>query len=875
MASSEQQSGEPWFLKTSYPVLVPAHEALTLSNAEFDNFIAEELGRPVDTVLLEKSEPELVQAMSDVTSDTETFTLVSESSSTEIRDALAAARITEDVEMKDESNLETKTSEADAPAAGPFMKALLEPSLTPTPPNMDNKILTENDDLAHRSTNSPLVDLFFELEEVLSGPRLRELLDGAWAADPLATLKIIFNARSIHLGKSSKNIFYRAAGWLAQNHPFTLVANLRWLSRPVIEKKAKKEGEDDLVIVESELDEEDLRRYDVQYGVSHGYWKDLLNLLVLAVNKKLDVLSNPRDVLNVENGIIKHKAMQRRYEKSEPRGAMRGGRGRGAMARQRVTRRSKIREKPMPHALEEKTVHIGNHQTAKKLALNRHKDVVAFKFYNDKLYRVLHLAIARLFAEQLQSDLTALHGTDAKAKKAISLCGKWAPSHGHSHDRQTTIISSIAEIMYPRESFDDTLSPSDTRETYLRHARERYRKDVSALRKHMDVVERDISAKTFSNIHYDRVPSQALQNYTRLFITKDFERFESYIDRLAEGKAKISGATLFLSVLVRKARMSNALTLNRNHMMLMSPNDIVERKMKEMEAKVADGQWSSLVQRIKDSGTLSSSIAVCDVSGSMSHPTFSDGTCPMDSAIGLSLLVAEVTEPPFGGAFITFSATPEVVQVKVEESFTSKVSKFIEYGWGYNTDFVATFEKLILPMAVKNKVKQEDMVKRVFVFSDMQFDEAEITGNQDKWSTSYERIEKKFKEAGYDMPELIFWNLAGGRAGYGGQSDGDPVAPKPVLASQTGTSLVSGYSQALMKAFMDNGSFEDPEDEEDESEEEAEEEPTKETEDDDAVVVMKDDSVKPEKKNKDKKNPLVTLKRVIGHKAYNMLRVVD
>lgn len=117
-----------------------------------------------------------------------------------------------------------------------------------------------------------------------------------------------------------------------------------------------------------------------------------------------------------------------------------------------------------------------------------------------------------------------------------------------------------------------------------------------------------------------------------------------------------------------------------------------------------------------------------------------------------------------------------------------------------------------------------------------------------------------FHKAGYEMPELIFRNLAGSRAGYLGshKGGGDPVAPKPVTASEKGTSMVSGYSHGMLKAFLDNGSFEN-----EEIEEEILEKPG-----DDGVVFI-------EKVKKQKLDPLNIVKRAINHKAYAMLRVVD
>ncbi|KAI8689671.1 hypothetical protein NCS56_00230800 [Fusarium sp. Ph1] len=853
--ASTTESQEAWFLKPSYPVLFPFHESLKKPQAEFENFLREELRRRHDETPVDLGAGQ-DQAMTDA-GESEAFTLVSNSTTGEIRKDIDAMDVTE----TDSHDAKTEGPKADT-ESNPFMEGLVSYGKKEEEPprNLENMMHTENSDLAYRSTKDALVDLFQELEEVVSGPRLAELLPAAWKTDPLDTLKIIFNARSIHLGKSSRVSFYRCAGWLAQNHPATLVANLQWLSRPVIKKKAKKESEDDAVVVEVK-EEDDPTKYDVKHGVAHGYWKDLLNILALAANNKLDGLSDPKSVLNSKNpGIIRGKSIT----KTRGRGVGRGrGRGRGRGGAR--TRRGRIMESD-----EEKDQKEQKQQTSlppkefrRQTRDNRYEAAVK-AFNTDPVYRALYLTIARLFAEQLEKDLRILRGVDAKAKRTISLCGKWAPSHDHFHDRHTFIVSTIAEILYPRDSIQDNrLSPTDDRETYLRFAREEYRKDTSALRKHLEVVERDITLQKFDNIKYNRVPSLAMSQYSKLFIEKDMDHFGTYIDKVAEGKANISGATLLPSTLIQKVRGGSSGSGGN------SARDLVDRKVHEIEAKVVDGQWKTLVQRIKDSGTLESCIAVCDVSGSMTYPNFPDNTTPMDSAIGLSLLIAEVAKPPFSGAFITFSSKPTVEQVDLTKPLGEKYRNMLSSQWGMNTNFVAVFEDLILPMAIKNNLKQEDMVKRVFVFSDMQFDAA--CGNESygwdeeskkpaQWTTSFERIKSKYQDAGYEMPELVFWNLAGGRAGYSGEW-GDTTAPKPVTAEEEGTCLVSGYSQGMLKVFLDGGGFEEPEEE-----------------DEDEVVVDKDEdgnvTEKPIKK-KAKMDPLKVVKKAISHKAYDMLKVVD
>ncbi|GKU07741.1 hypothetical protein FLAG1_10598 [Fusarium langsethiae] len=822
--ASTTESDAPWFLKSSYPVVFP------FDDARHDDAATAEVSQDC--------------AMTDA-DQSETFTLVSNSTSAEIRQGVEAM----DVSAAPES----KPAKDNPDESHPFMEGLTnyqkeEPSKTP-----QGMMLTENGDLAYRHTENALVDLFHELEEVVSGPRLNELLLAAWRENPLATLRIIFNARSIHLGKSSRITLYRCAGWLAQNHPMTLIANLRWLSRPVVEKKAEKKEDDDLVIGEDENKDENTK-FDVRNGVAHGYWKDLLNILALAANKKLTVLDDPKDILNSENpGIIRGKSVAKRGGRRGARGS--AGRGRGGVLSGRINTTSDIEEKKEKARTDPKDL-------KREARATRYENATTI-FKNDPVYRALHLSVARLFAEQLDKDLRALRGDDKRAKRSISFCGKWAPSHDHFHDRHTFIVSTIAETMYPRHSIDnERLKPTDDYETYLRFAREEYRKDTSALRKHLEIVERAITENRYGDIKYDRVPSLAMNQYNKLFIEKDSEHFDKYLDKVAEGKANISGATLLPSTLIHKVRQGS------------QGQSRLDQKIAEIESKVLDGQWNTLVQRIKDSGTMNSSIAVCDVSGSMSYPTFSDKTTPMDSAIGLSLLVAEVAKPPFAGAFITFSSRPTVEKVDLSKTLAEKVSIMDTSSWGMSTNFVSVFENLVLPMATKNNLKNEDMVKRVFVFSDMQFDDAcdssdsiystpswsnaPKSGDEAEggWDTSYEHIKAKFEVAGYDMPELVFWNLAGGRAGYG-QTSGDPVAPKPVRSDENGTCLVSGYSQGLLKVFLDGGGFEEEEDE-------------------DEVVVEKDaEGNITQKVKKVKMSPLKIVQKAISHKAYEMLTVVD
>ncbi|XVE90059.1 hypothetical protein DITRI_Ditri20bG0046400 [Diplodiscus trichospermus] len=106
---------------------------------------------------------------------------------------------------------------------------------------------------------------------------------------------------------------------------------------------------------------------------------------------------------------------------------------------------------------------------------------------------------------------------------------------------------------------------------------------------------------------------------------------------------------------------------------------------------------------------------------------------------------------------------------------------------GMNTDFQKVFD-LILKVAVEGQLKPEQMIKRLFVFSDMEFDQASTS----PWETDHQVIVRKFTEKGYGeaIPQIVFWNLRDSRA-------------TPVPGAQNGVALVSGFSKNLIKMFLD------------------------------------------------------------------------
>ncbi|GFQ03055.1 uncharacterized protein l728 [Phtheirospermum japonicum] len=184
------------------------------------------------------------------------------------------------------------------------------------------------------------------------------------------------------------------------------------------------------------------------------------------------------------------------------------------------------------------------------------------------------------------------------------------------------------------------------------------------------------------------------------------------------------------------------------------------------------------------------------------HVSRSMSGIPMEVSVALGVLVSELSGEPWKGKLITFSANPQL-QTVGGNSLKEKTEFVRRMEWGMNTDFQKVFD-LLLQVAVNGKLKPEQMIKRLFVFNDMEFDQASRVSQYYRqkrtWETDYQVIVKKFTEKGYGdcVPEIVFWNLRDSKA-------------TPVPAKQPGVALVSGYSKNLMTTFLEEGGIVSPE----------------------------------------------------------------
>ncbi|KAH7922325.1 hypothetical protein BV22DRAFT_1017531 [Leucogyrophana mollusca] len=626
---------------------------------------------------------------------------------------------------------------------------------------------TENGAPAFSSTLSPTLDAFQGVGPFTKGKDVDLYLERAWAEDPDLTLRIIWCIRSIHDGKSDKELFYRAFGWLFKNHPRTAIANLPYLVASVCSRRRtvkSKDGQGSVKLRESS---------------PHGYWKDLLNILALATVDEL----HPEKEVSARSSFLHNYTQPGSRPKFASNDEM-----------EAWSRDQKINGAQAAHT-----------RLVEKLAQPK--------------FRALYVAVAQLFANRLVEDdhiLEKISSLPAHSKDrvplifSLSLAGKWAPTPNGSHDRVTNISTAISILLHHAQvtgslhsGIPVSLSPSPLEAHVLRSFYQRH--ILTPMRRAKSLPEPLMSANRWSEIIYSRVSSVCMQKCTDKFFAHDPERFVAYLTDVESGKTQISGATLLPHELVRQAAQLSCLDSSSTKTSLAAALQKHKRDLAETQLRVIEAQWKTLVARLQESGELDSCIAVCDVSGSMGSiwnygrrgrsANSAFNVDPIWPAVSLSLLIARLAKPPFKDGFITFSSHPQFVALDPAIGLADTVNAMGHSDWGMNTNFNAVFLDLLLPLAMKNNIAKEDMIKRVFVFSDMQFDSAFDTSTATDWETNHDVIERAYTVAGYDVPEIVFWDLSHG-CDY-------PGITAPVTGEKKGVALLNGFSPSLLKVFMD------------------------------------------------------------------------
>ena len=332
----------------------------------------------------------------------------------------------------------------------------------------------------------------------------------------------------------------------------------------------------------------------------------------------------------------------------------------------------------------------------------------------------------------------AFHMIRLALEDNMGLCAKWMP-------RQGPVAAKLRN--------------------YLGWTPKFYRKRLVELTK---VVETQMCAKDWDNINFNHVPSVASARYKKAF-SRHTEKYKEWAAALVSKdpevakEVKVNAGAVYpydvLKGMIGHYR-SNYNQDNLNHIL---------------------AQWEALPNYVGDANVL----PIVDVSGSMTSPAggynSKSGVTCLDVSVSLGLYLADKNKGKFKDTFLTFSGKPELLNL--EGNILDKAKQMVDSKWEMNTNLHAAIEK-ILQVAIEGNVPQEEMPQTLLILSDMQFDQCARYDD-----SAMQMIARKYADAGYAMPNIVFWNL----------NAHDNV---PAKFNEQGVALVSGFSPAIVKGVL-------------------------------------------------------------------------
>ena len=322
----------------------------------------------------------------------------------------------------------------------------------------------------------------------------------------------------------------------------------------------------------------------------------------------------------------------------------------------------------------------------------------------------------------------------------VSLLAKWLPSVNASNRDTVLYAKKIAKHF--------GLSDAS------------YRKALVALRAHIRIIENNLREKDYS-FDYAKQPSKAMYKYRKAFMRNDGARYSSFLSKVSSGEIKLNAGTLAPYELVEPY-----LSDNRYSSFM--------RSITEDEKATLNATWASL----PDYDCEENIIAVIDTSGSM---YWENKPMPAAVALSLGLYFAEHNTGIYKNHFIEFSSRPQLIEIK-GDTFADRLRYVTSFNEVANTNLEAVFD-LILNSAVKNKVSASELPAKLIIISDMEFDSCVSNAG----STNFKNAKAKFEAHGYNLPDIVFWNVASRNR------------QQPVTKNEQGVALVSGCTPRLFE----------------------------------------------------------------------------
>jgi hypothetical protein len=289
-----------------------------------------------------------------------------------------------------------------------------------------------------------------------------------------------------------------------------------------------------------------------------------------------------------------------------------------------------------------------------------------------------------------------------------------------------------------------------------------FRRWLANIRKE-HIVEHKMCEKRWNEVEYSKVPSVAMARYTNAFAKHDQDRFDAYKELLEKGETTVHAGVLF-------------------------PHDCV-RTAHNGDKTIADAQFDALSNYIDTDQRI---ITIADTSGSMGTEVSGSITaCDVSQALALYCSAKMSVDSPFYKKFIAFCDEGNFVDWNGMK-FSEAVDDYTIFDGAIGSTRIDKALDLILNTAKYFNLRENQMPTMLLICSDMQFSE----GTVDRWysdkfdaETQVEKSLKKWNQAGYTRPVIVYWNLV-------------PYYGQPDTVNSKDIALVSGFSPSILKSVL-------------------------------------------------------------------------
>ena len=345
----------------------------------------------------------------------------------------------------------------------------------------------------------------------------------------------------------------------------------------------------------------------------------------------------------------------------------------------------------------------------------------------------------------------------------LTMVAKWLPRKSLNNHKYTWLFDKLADNMFDHyfKTVYQYKGKIDNKKLIkaLNKSEMNYRKMLSFVNKHLNVVEILQTSHNTDKIDFVKLSSIAREKYHKSFLKQSANKQcrSNYIEFIKT--KKYIHTTQCLYEIVRN----------------IIKNQLWLKKSDDFDRIIITKLWNSKKMYLKNM----ENIPLVDTSQSLNGIGYYN-------SIALGIFIAEHNKTYFKNKLLTFGNKPKLIEFTEKMDICDKVKCLITADVNINSDLYSVFNMLIEIVKKYKLPSQELKPYTLTILSDMQ-----IEDNIDiKNPCIYSNIKTMFNIAGIEIPQIVFWNLK--------VHNGFPVS---TIYNYEDILMISGFSEKVLSIF--------------------------------------------------------------------------